>query len=144
MTSKVKNTLLLLVIIGVATVYSLSGKNIGMNLDFGETSFAIRAGDYSEIIPYSSIESIELVPTPESGNMISGAETRRLRYGTWRNDTWGEYRQCINTETNQCIQLSLSENAVYVLNYQDDNSTVSLFNMLTELLQDKNCRGDTA
>lgn len=132
-----KNRILSIVILVAVTVLSLMSGKIGVDLDFGEETLTVSVSGFEKEIPYAGITSLELAELPDTGTLLEGGDKRGLQYGTWENDTWGEYSLCITSKVSQALVLTMEDGSVFVLNYQDQDNTQALFEMFTDLLHSK-------
>lgn len=137
MTLKQKNIFFIVLILALVLFYIFSGGSVGVSLDFGEESLILSASDYDWTIPYDQIESLELTELPGKGTLIEGVEKRTHCCGTWENDIWGKYILCVNPKIDRCIVVTLNTGNIYVLNYENINSTAQLHQMFTDLLHSK-------
>lgn len=137
MASKHKNLIFIFLILAMVLFYVFSGGSIGISLDFGEDALSVSASDYDWAIPYDRIASLELAELPDWGVLTEGAERNKLCCGTWKNDAWGEYTLCVTPKNPQCIVVTMDNGDVFVLNYENSDSTTQLHNMFTELLHSK-------
>ena len=137
MNSKQKNLTLIILILALVLFYVFSGGSVGISLDFGENELTLSALDHDWLIPYDQIESLELTDLPELGTVINGSEKRTLCCGTWKNKVWGEYTLCTNPRIEVCIVIRMKAGDVYVMNYENSDSTKQLHQMFTDLLRSK-------
>ncbi len=137
MTPKQKNIFFIFLILALVLFYIFTGGSVGVSLDFGEESLTLSASDYDWTIPYDQIASLELTELPDTGTVIDGIEKRTLCCGTRENDTWGKYILCVNPKIDQCIVVTLNTGNIYVLNYENTDSTDQLHQMFTDLLHSK-------
>lgn len=137
MNSKQKNLALVILILALVLFYVFSGGSVGISLDFGENALTLSASDYDWLIPYDQIESLELTELTEAGSLIDGIEKRTLRCGTWENEIWGEYTLCTDPRIEKCIVIRMKSGDIYVLNYENSDSTAHLHQMFTDLLRSK-------
>lgn len=137
MTQNKKNLLFLILPVILVLIYSLTGNSIGIHLDFGEDALTVSAADLDWELSYGQIESISLSPLPEPGTMVEGMEKRSLRCGTWINEIYGSYTQCIDPRIDQCLTITLSDGSIFLLNYENQESTQALHKMFTDLLESK-------
>ena len=137
MNSKQKNLALVVLILALVLFYIFSGGSVGISLDFGENELILSASNYDWLIPYDEIESLELTKLPDKGTLIEGIEKRTLCCGTWKNDTFGEYTLCADPRIETCIVIRVKFGGVYVLNYENSDSTKQLHQMFTDLLRSK-------
>lgn len=134
---KIRNMFLTLLIPVLILLYIFFGGSVGISLDFGENELTISASDYDWVIPYDEIESLELTDLPELGTVINGINNRTLCCGTWENETFGEYTLCADPRIETCIVIRMKSGGVYVLNYENSDSTKQLHQMFTDLLRSK-------
>ena len=137
MNSKQKNLALIILILALVLFYVFSGGSVGISLDFGENELTLSASNYDWRIPYGEIESLELTDLPELGTVIDGSEKRTLCCGTWENEAFGEYTLCANPRIGNCIVIRMKSGDVYVMNYENSDSTKQLHQMFTDLLRNK-------
>lgn len=137
MSSKQKNLFFIAVILAMVLFYTFSGGSVGISLDFGDAVLTVSAEKFDHAIPYEDVENLELTSLPDPGTLLEGADKRSLRYGTWENGQWGVYQQCVTPKAEQCIVITMESGDVFLLNYQDPESTAALYKMFTELLQSK-------
>ena len=137
MNSKQKNLALIVLILALVLFYIFSGGSVGISLDFGENELILSASSYDWRIPYGEIESLELTDLPELGTVINGSEKRTLCCGTWQNEAFGEYTLCANPRIGNCIIIRMKSGDVYVMNYENSDSTGQLHQMFTDLLRSK-------
>ena len=137
MNSKQKNLALIVLILALVLFYIFSGGSVGISLDFGENELILSASSYDWRIPYGEIESLELTDLPELGAAIDGSEKRTLCCGTWQNEAFGKYTLCANPRIGNCIVIRMKSGDVYVMNYENSDSTGQLHQMFTDLLRSK-------
>lgn len=138
MTEKRRNTLLILAVMLLVLAYTFSGRSIGISLDFGDNTLTVKVKDYTAAIDYHDIGSLQLVAYPEPGTATDGTASGQLRYGTFQNEIWGTYRQCTTSKAENCILITMHDGSIFVLNYQDSETTSALYEMFSELLASKN------
>jgi len=137
MNSKQKNLALIILILALVLFYVFSGGSVGISLDFGENELTISASNYDWGIPYGEIESLELTDLPELGTVVDGSEKRNLCCGIWQNEVFGEYTLCADPRIEKCIVIRMVSGGIYVVNYENMESTVQLHQMFTDLLRSK-------
>lgn len=137
MTPKQKNFTFIILILAIVLFYIFSGGSVGISLDFGEDALTLSAADYDWTIPYDQIQSLELAELPNTATTTEGVDKRTLRCGTWENDIWGEFILCIDPRIDPCIVITMESGDIYVLNYENYDSTVQLHKMFTNLLHSK-------
>ena len=106
-----------------------------ISIDFEDNALLLGApNDFSLSIAYDQIETLELSEQPDSGSAISGDENRKCRWGEWENDTWGKYTQCTLKKVDPIILLTTSDGEIVVFNYESEDATTSMHQMLSDLL----------
>ena len=133
---KARNTFLTLLIPILILLYIFFGGSVGISLDFGEDALAISAEKQDWNIPYEQIISLELTDAEDFGTLLNGAEKRTLHYGSYENDSWGQYNLCIDPRIDAYIIIE-TNNGFFVLNYENEESTKQLYIMFTQLLASK-------
>ena len=104
-------------------------------ISFDDDTFTLGAPEsFSLTIEYDQVKALELVEQPDSGTAISGAENRKCRWGDWENNTWGQHTQCVLKKLDTAILLITSDEKKVLFNYESDEATASMHQMLTELL----------
>ena len=137
MNSKYKNLVFILLILAMVLFYVFSGGSVGISLDFGEDALTLSASNYDWLILYNQIETLELAKLPDTGMLVDGTQNRTLRCGTWKNDLWGDYTLCIDPRIDTCIVITMKNGGIYVLNYENSDSTGQLYQMFSNLLHSK-------
>ena len=133
---KARNTFLTLLIPILILLYIFYGGSVGISLDFGTDSLIVSAEKQDWSIPYDRIISLELTDAEDFGTLLNGAEKRTLHYGSYENDSWGQYNLCIDPRIETCIVIETGS-GFFVLNYENEESTQQLYTMFTELLASK-------
>lgn len=137
MSERLKNLIWLVVILAAFTIFSTARGGTSTTLDFGEDNLTVTAPEnYTYVVDYDEINNIELVDKFESGAMVSGGETRKYQWGTWKNETWGEYTLCITKRIDNALLISHSDGELLVLNYESDKTTEALLELFNDLLVD--------
>lgn len=133
---KARNTFLTLLIPILILLYIFFGGSVGISLDFGEEALAISAEKQDWSLPYDQIISLELADAADFGVPLNSTEKRTLHYGSYENDSWGQYNLCIDPRIETCIVIETT-NGFFVLNYENEESTQQLYIMFTQLLASK-------
>ena len=130
--------LLTILILGVFTVYSLITGTAPLEIDVGDTEIVISAPgdvDYSITVPFEHITDIYASEDFQPGEMLSGGETEDCRYGTWKNDAFGEYSLCVNTDAEAYLIIKTRDGAA-VANLDSAENTSDFAEALRELLKE--------
>lgn len=137
MTPKQKNVCCILLILAVVVFYTLAGGSVGISLDFREDALCLSASHYDWEISYGKICTLELVQLADPGQLVEGAKRSTLCCGTWENELWGSYTLCIDPRVETCVAITMDDDSVCVLNYESNDATQQLYQMFTDLLQNK-------
>ena len=129
--------ILILIFLGVATVFAIVYSGDSTVLDVGESSLTINgAGSTSYTIDYEDIQSVELVYSPDYGTSIDGGKKQKYAYGIWNNESWGEYSLYVNTNIDVCIVITEIK-GVFLFNYINEQTTEDFYNSFLEYLEGK-------
>lgn len=90
---------------------------------------------YSMNIPYDMVDSIELAQMPEPGENLKGKDDMTVRYGQWRNETWGEYVVCADLDATDCIVIHLDDGRIFVFSRRNNEATAEDFATFQSHLQ---------
>lgn len=88
----------------------------------------------SAVIPYSDIESIELIALGDPGEKVDGGSSRSYYWGIWKNDTYGEYKLFVNKKSPTAILVRTHAGDIVIFNQGDTATTENTFRMFGELL----------
>ena len=136
MSERLKNFVWIIVVIVAFSIFSLLRGGTSIYLNFDEDSLFITAPEnYTHKVAYDEIIHFELIDKFDPGTLISGGENRKYQWGTWKNDTWGEYALCASKQIDNALILSLSNGELLVLNYESKQFTAALpefFNSMIE------------
>jgi hypothetical protein len=135
-----KRKIALLITLGIlliVTLYSYFNVKNDFSLAANKDSVTLTApsGTSSIKVFYKDIQSIEIVEDFEPGTCISGEETSKYAYGTWKNDLLGEYTLMITKEITHCVIVKTMSQTI-VFNYEKNKTTDDLadyFNNLTNV-----------
>lgn len=141
MNERLKNIIWLVVILAAFTIFSTARGGTSTTLDFGDDKLTVNAPEnYTYVVGYDEISSVELVDQFEPGTMVSGGETRKYQWGTWKNEFWGEYTLCVSKQIDNALLISRSDGELLVLNYESDKTTETLLDLFHDLLADRKDR----
>lgn len=126
----------LILIIAVILIQSVTGRST-LLLDLAGDEIRLLVGEeYALSIPYSAIDSIELLEMPKLEEKISGGETRSARYGVYRIEPWGECEVCVAEDCKLCLMIC-AQGKPYLINYESEETTENLANAIPELMANK-------
>ncbi len=101
-----------------------------VRVEFGSDSVDILAAKYSMTIPYDMVDSAALVEMPDPGEIVEGRDDMTIRFGTWINDTWGEYSVCADLATSKAIVVFLEDGRTFVFSRRSNDTTAELYDTL--------------
>ena len=96
-------------------------------VEFSEDAVDVKSAKYTMNIPYALVDSLELVDKPDMGEAVEGHDDMILQIGTWKNDTWGEYKMCTELATDNCIVIHLKDGQTFVISRRDNEETAKVF-----------------
>ena len=136
MNERVKNFVWLIIIIVAFSIFSVARGGTSTYLDFGEDALTVSAPEnYTYIVNYDDISGLELVDEFDPGTMISGGETRKYRWGNWKNDAWGEYVLCSSKRIDNALLVTHADGTTLALNYESEETTDALLGLITNLIE---------
>lgn len=116
--------ILFAVVIGIGLIestYKVTVKFSDEAVDINSTRY------YYMNIPYDMVDSIELVEMPDAGEVVNGKYDMTVRYGQWKNDTWGEYVVCMDPDATNCIVVHLDDGRTFVFSRRNNEKTAEDF-----------------
>lgn len=126
---------LLILFLAAFTILSRLFGGAGITLDFDQDALTIGGPKkFSIVVEYDSIDSLELVELTDAGTLISGGENRSYFWGTWENDTWGQYTLCAAKKVDTAILITTQDHELIVFDDYSNDTTAEMFQMFTELL----------
>lgn len=138
MSQRLKNLIWFIIIIAAFVIVTQLRGSSGIYLDFGDDVLTVSApNDFSHTIPYDNIVKLELVELTNVGTAVSGDENRKYYWGTWENDTWGQYTLCASKKINNAILITTTNKDFLVFNYESKETTEAMLKMFTELLENQ-------
>ena len=96
-------------------------------VEFEDTSVNVKSAKYTMNIPYSMVDTIELVQKPDMGIIVDGHDDMILQTGIWSNDTWGEYHVCSEIVTDNCIVIHLNDGRTFVISRRNNEETAAVY-----------------
>lgn len=124
--------------VGALILFSLFySSNDTVALQVKETDFRICADDgtaYS--IAYAEVMDVTCAENVEFGSCVEGTETRSVKSGRWRNQSWGEYFLCASGTIDTCVVIT-TEKGVFVFNCQSDETTRAISEELRDWVAQK-------
>jgi len=127
-----KYILFALLIFAVMIPCMIIQSNNTVRIDVDETEVFIRSSRYQMLIGYEIIESLELVPMPESGEEQNddSFDDGVVRYGDWKNSTWGVYSICADLDMETCVVAHLNDGRTFVFNRKSAEETESIYQQI--------------
>ncbi len=122
---------LLVLVIGYALLNS--GESFTINLE-GDTLMFSYPEMTSVSVNLSDLESISLRSEFDTGEYVSGVDSFRYLFGTWRNDELGEYSLCAHSHVRTFIILK-THNGFVVFNEGSPAGTADFYYAFITLLE---------
>ena len=121
-------------VIAIVAVIVIIVMSIGsVNVILTDTDMEIDATMMNKTIPYSEIDSVEIVTDLDYGYRVAGTSNSKVLTGSFENDVFGRYYLAVYKDVSESIVVHTAEK-VYVVNLVDSESTVNLYNeLLTHL-----------
>lgn len=95
--------------------------------EFGDDAVDVKSSKYKMNIPYEMVDFIELVEKPDMGTEVKGHDDMILQTGTWTNEAWGQYENCTEIATDNCIVIHLDDGRIFVASRRDNEETAAIF-----------------
>ena len=123
---------ILFALVIAVSIFQPSNKIIA---EFEEDSVTFKSSKYVINVPYDMVSRIELTDKPDMGNEVDGHDDMILQTGIWKNDAWGEYTQCTEIATDNCIVIHLNDGRIFVVSRRDNAETQKVFEEFQTYLQ---------
>lgn len=136
---QLRNIIFIIIVVVIATVFSLVNHSTPVTYDFGEDSFTLtgdKEAPYSVTVRYEGVRSIDQVSGLDLGTPLDGGDTGKCQYGVWQNDAYGEYRLCAWSKVTEYIVLDTA-GGIIVCNFEDNASTKGLYDGMVDLLAER-------
>ena len=138
MSERLKNFLwlvLVLIIFGVITFFRGSSS---MYLNFDGNTITVSAPEnFVCSVPFENISDIEFIEEFDTGTMVNGSKNRKFAWGTWENETLGQYTLCASPKIESAIAVKEANGNILVFNYESNETTASLAEMIPALIESK-------
>ena len=115
---------ILLALVVAISLFQPSNKIIA---EFNEDSVDFKSSKYVINIPYEMVGNIQLMDKPDMGTALDGHDDMILLTGIWENEAWGEYTQCTEIATDNCIVIHLNDGRIFVVSRRDNEETAKVF-----------------
>lgn len=118
-------------------VYALFGGSGFVTNDCGDTAVTVSVPNgYSYTVNYEDIQSIELIDMPELGECIDGGSEKKISYGVWKNELWGNYTACVSERFASCILITCKDGSHYIFTSEIESSTEPFYQSFVEFVQE--------
>lgn len=130
----VKHIIFAVVLMALMLGFAVRQSNNVVKVSFSDEAVKVTATKYSMTIAYADIESVQLMAWPEDlGEKVTdGYDDDIVRYGTWKNEAWGEYTVCADPDTSKCIVVHINDGRTLVFSRKDDATTKEIYETLLE------------
>lgn len=135
MNERLKNLIWLIVVVVAFAIFSTVRGGTSTYLDFGDAALTVTGPEnFSYVIDYDEISSIDLVDEFDPGTMISGGATRKYQWGIWENQAYGEFTLCVSKRIDNALIISLANGETLVINYESEDTTEALLGLINNLI----------
>ncbi len=124
--------IVILVLVVLLSMCEARGK---VKVAFGDESVDVRSKPYSMNIPYHMVKDLELVDLPDLGDVKEGQDNQSLSYGTWENETWGDYTAVLDLAAQNAIVVYLDDGRIFVFSRRNNEYTAEDFAVFEEHLK---------
>lgn len=121
------------------SLFSLRNRDSWITLNFGDDSMTLTGPDDAPFvveISYQDILSVQKVTSLDLGENLTGIDTEKCLFGTWKNDSYGEYTLCASPSVSDYIVLE-TDCGITVFNYESEDMTEHLYTALAELIDEQ-------
>lgn len=126
-----------LIALFIATTFIFPGEDTSKMFIWEEDHLLITKPDETtETIPYADILNMTLVENFDFGTCLDGKNENRYRFGTWSNDSLGQYRLCA-TGRFESVILMTTPDGYYAIGYESGKTTAGLYPAFLDLLADE-------
>ena len=128
----------LIAVLIVALFYFLRG-GYGIALELQENESITVGGPegVSYSVRYEDIKSVSLLHDYDPGECIDGSTKHGYSYGIWKNGIYGEYTFIAKSKAAAYIALEDAGGNVLVFDYEGDETTEQLYELILGLLEQK-------
>ena len=131
-----KHILFAVFIIGLMLIFAFCQSADMVKVSLESESIYIYSSKYTMNVEYAQIDSLELTDLLDPGEKVEdGYDDDLVRYGTWRNDAWGEYCVCADPDTSKCVVLHLKDGRTFVFSRKDDSETTRIYEELLAAIE---------
>lgn len=108
------------------------------SMDFQKEQLVITGPENTDpiILDYRNVRSVALLESYTAGELISGISNRRLNFGKYKNDLYGEYSLCAVPSIPTAIEIQ-TDSEVIVFNYESAEVTDKLCDTLQSFIAQK-------
>ena len=129
-----RNILFIIAIIAVFTIFTLLKGGSPVRVTTDKETITVSSSKGSTTIPFSELDSVEYVPSPDYGSPAGGGTEQDIRYGTWNSPDLGEYEAYVHTGIASCIVLRSGSKCV-AFNMENEETTRTFSAACEELLE---------
>lgn len=132
MTARKKNVLAIAVLLAVVSFFALRNESNNIHPSLTSEALTVRgAADTVFSVALEDIWQVTLVEAPDYG--AGGDISHGVRFGTWKNDSWGGYQLLAREDINACI-LIYTTDATYAFNFENLETTRNFYSSFLEFL----------
>ena len=116
--------------------FALWDSNTQVKVSFDTDLVYVICDQFNMSIRYTDIVSAELTELGDPGEkVLDGYDNDIVRFGTWKNDVWGEYVVVADPDTSKCVLLKLEDGRTLVFSRKDDKATEEDYTQLLTYLE---------
>lgn len=135
MSSRLKNLIWLVVILVAFTVFISVHGDGSIDVNFDDRELVLTAPEqFSCSVKYDEIKALELVDLTDLGSVVSGSENSTYKWGSYKNELWGEYALFINQKIDNGILITTKNDERIVFNLENRDTTTALLDSFRELI----------
>lgn len=124
-----RNVLFTLLIIILATAFTLRGKGGDVVSQIDGNMLGVGSAQGSQFIELSDITSVKLVENLPIGELLSGSDSGKVITGVFENDIYGVYHLYAYTKTGTYIVVKYKD-GILVFNADNQKDTERIYNKL--------------
>jgi len=136
---KHSNIVACVLLVAFILVVSLLRGSSTVSFDLSDTELTLKAPKgYTYIVPFEKIESMELcVSKLNLVQAIDGYDKNTCVWGIWNAEKYGHCTLCLTEKSASYITAKLTDGSYVVFNYQNNDTTITLFEQLLNYMEEK-------
>ena len=124
----------IMVAVMLIPAFSLFDDAGGTAFDWSKEGLTISYPDGTAVsMPYESVNDISFSEGIRYGEAVTGGTEKQYRYGTWKNEEFGEYQLFTHLDFHHCIIFD-TDNGFVVINFESNDTTAALYESVRQML----------